>query len=352
MKASASLPRLIKALLRQPVDRTPIWLMRQAGRYLPEYRALRQKVPDFMKFCHTPELAAEVTLQPLLRFPLDAAILFSDILVVPAAMGLAVEFIKGEGPHFPQPVRNMSDIQKLKTVGVMEQLQPVLKTIGLVKQQLSTDIPLIGFAGSPWTCATYMVEGGSSKQFAVIKKLLYTNPLALHALLERLTQATIEYLNAQIHAGVQVVMLFDTWGGVLSPADYEIFSLDYLKKISQSLIRIKNHVPIPVIFFTKGAGQWLEQIANSGCDAVGLDWTTDIKEARKRIGSKVALQGNLDPCILLSDPGNIAQAAKKICNDFGKGSGHVFNLGHGVLPETPPENVAALIAAVQGMVEC
>lgn len=336
----------IRALLRQPVEQTPIWLMRQAGRYLPEYRALREKVPDFMEFCSTAELAAEVTLQPLARFNLDAAILFADILVVPAAMGMSVEFIKGDGPHFPQPLRSHADIKRLVTAGAVERLHYVPQTIQLIQRQLRQRVPLIGFAGSPWTCATYMIEGGSSKQFAVIKALLYREPLVLHDLLQRLTAVTIDYLNAQIAAGVQVVMVFDTWGGVLSNEDYPLFSLHYLQQIAEGLTRQRDGQRIPLIFFTKGGGQWLEKIALSGCDAVGLDWTTDIQTARQLVGTQVALQGNLDPTVLLAEPATIVQAAQKICASYGAGSGHVFNLGHGVLPQTPPENVRVLVDAV------
>lgn len=337
--------RFIKALLRQPVDKTPIWLMRQAGRYLPEYRALRAKTPNFMTFCSTPELAAQATMQPLERFDLDAAILFSDILVVPAAMGLTVEFIQGDGPHFPQPLRSHHDIQRLKTLE-LNSVNYVFETIRLIQQNLPQHLPLIGFAGSPWTCATYMVEGGSSKNFAVIKSLLYREPRVAHELLQRLTAATIAYLNAQIAAGVQAVMVFDTWGGVLSPADYLTFSLHYLQQIAQGLTRRVNNQTIPIIFFTKGGGQWLDKMALSGCDALGLDWMTSIQQARQWVGDKVALQGNLDPCVLLSTPDVIVEKAQKICADYGSGPGHIFNLGHGILPQTPPENVQALVNAV------
>lgn len=337
--------RFIKALWRQPVDKTPVWLMRQAGRYLPEYRALREKTPDFMRFCSTPELAAEATLQPLRRFDLDAAILFSDILVVPQAMGMDVQFVKGDGPHFPKPLRSLQEIQQLQTDDIESRLQYVFSTIRLILQNMPRKLPLIGFAGSPWTCATYMIEGGSSKNFAVIKTMLYRDPKCLHELLQKLTQATIDYLNAQITAGVNAVMLFDTWGGVLSTPDYQNFSLNYLQQIASHLKHPKNG-RIPVIFFTKGGGQWLEKIADSGCDAVGLDWTAAIAQARQRIGHKVALQGNLDPCLLLAEPAQIEQAAQKICQDYGPHPGHIFNLGHGILPQTPPENVSVLVEAV------
>ncbi len=342
--------RLIQALLRQPVDKIPVWLMRQAGRYLPEYRALRAQTPDFMQFCSTPELAAQATLQPLARFDLDAAIIFSDILVVPAAMGMCVQFIKGEGPHFPEPLRSEKDIKKLQIADAVVRLNYVMKTIQLVQQELAGRVPLIGFAGSPWTCATYMIEGGSSKDFAQAKKLMFTKPELLHDLLQQLTRVTIDYLNAQIAAGVQVIMVFDTWGGVLTPTDYQNFSLNYLQQIAQGIKKLHN--TIPLIFFTKGGGQWLEQIADSGCDAVGLDWTVNIQQARARIGNQVALQGNLDPCLLLAEPQQIETAVKKICQDFGVGPGHVFNLGHGILPQTPPDHVQVLVDAVHGFQPC
>lgn len=341
--------RFINALLRRPVDKTPVWLMRQAGRYLPEYRALREKTPDFMTFCSTPELAAQATLQPLARFDLDAAILFSDILVVPQAMGMTVQFIKGDGPHFPQPLRALRDIQQLRAQDAPERLDYVMAAIRLVQRELAHRVPLIGFAGSPWTCATYMVEGGGSKTFSLIKTLLYREPLVVHELLQRLTAVTIQYLNAQIAAGVQAVMVFDTWGGVLSAADYPVFSLNYLRQIAQGLTRQVGDRTIPLIFFTKGGGQWLDKIAAAGCDAVGLDWTTDIQWARSQVGGKVALQGNLDPCWLLAEPAQIERAAQAVCAAYGPGTGHIFNLGHGVLPQTPPDNVRTLVDAVHRM---
>lgn len=340
------MPRLLNALLRQPVDKRPVWLMRQAGRYLPEYRALREKTPDFMTFCSTPELAAQATLQPVTRFDVDAAILFSDILVVPAAMGMEVQFIQGDGPHFPEPLRSHREIKRLNTSNSLDKLNYVFETIKLTQDNLRGRIPLIGFAGSPWTCATYMIEGGSSKTFATIKAMCYREPLLLHELLQRLTEVTIAYLNAQIAAGVQAVMVFDTWGGALSSADYLIFSLHYLRQIAQGLTPHVKGQTIPIIFFTKGGGQWLDKIAASGCHAVGLDWTTDIKQARAQVGDKVALQGHLDPCLLLAEPAQIVAAVEKICADYGSGTGHIFNLGHGILPQTPPDHVRALVDAV------
>jgi len=344
--------RFINALLRKPVDKTPVWLMRQAGRYLPEYRELRIQTPDFMTFCQTPELAAQATMQPLERFDLDAAILFSDILVIPAAMGMDLQFIKGDGPHFSKPLRSHQDIKQLKTQEIVESLDYVFQTIQLIQQNLKGRLPLIGFAGSPWTCATYMVEGGSSKNFSMIKSLLYQQPTVMHELLQNLTEATIHYLNAQIVSGVQAVMVFDTWGGVLTGADYQNFSLNYLRQIAQGLIRQQDGQTIPIIFFTKGGGQWLDKIAASGCHAVGLDWMTDIKHARAMTHNKVALQGNLDPCLLLADQLQIELAVDKICSDYGPGPGHIFNLGHGILPQTPPENVQILVEAVHRFKIC
>ena len=338
--------RFINALLRRPVDKIPVWLMRQAGRYLPEYRALREKTPDFMTFCSTPELAAQATLQPLARFDLDAAILFSDILVVPAAMGMTVQFIKGDGPHFPQPLRSCRDIEQLQTDHALDHLKYVFDAIALTQRHMPRRLPLIGFAGSPWTCATYMVEGGSSKNFAIIKTLLYREPVILHELLQRVTAVTIAYLNAQIAAGVQAVMVFDTWGGVLAHADYPTFSLNYLRQIAQGLTRRVDGQAIPLIFFTKGGGQWLKPMAASGCDALGLDWTTSMQSARAQVGDQVALQGNLDPCLLLAGPEQIEWAVNSICASYGPGPGHVFNLGHGILPQTPPDHVRVLVDAV------
>lgn len=338
--------RLVRALLRQPVDRTPVWIMRQAGRYLPEYRALRKRVPDFLTFCQTPELSAQATLQPVERFDLDAAIIFSDILVIPAAMGLELQFVPGDGPCFVAPLRTPRDLNRLHLPDVEQDLKYVMQAIRQVVQSLKNRIPLIGFAGSPWTCATYMVEGGGSKHFSKIKTLVYQEPQFLHALLQRLADVTVEYLTAQIAAGVRVVMLFDTWGGILTEIDYQYFSLDYMQQIANRVQRQVGDQVIPMIFFTKGGGQWLSRLLASGCDAVGLDWTTSIKEARAQVGHRLALQGNLDPCALFAPASNIAQAVDKILTDYGSGTGHVFNLGHGILPETPPENVQILIDAV------
>lgn len=339
--------RLLRAINHQEVDRTPIWLMRQAGRYLPEYGATRKKAGDFLALCKNPELACEVTLQPLARFDFDAAILFSDILTIPDAMGLGLFFAEGEGPMFETPIRTHRDIEQLGIPDPETELKYVIDAVRLIKKELDGSVPLIGFAGSPWTIASYMVEGGPSKTFSLIKTLLYQEPHALHHLLKKLSQAITLYLNAQIKAGVNVVMLFDTWGGILTPADYKNFSLHYMTEIINNLNPGPAGIHIPTILFTKNGGQWLEIMAASGCNALGLDWTIDIAEARKRVGDKVALQGNLDPAVLYADPAQIYAKVKEILAGYGKGSGHIFNLGHGINPDTPPENVTALVDAVQ-----
>lgn len=341
-KNSLKNDRLLRALQRQPVDCTPLWLMRQAGRYLPEYRAARAKAGDFLTLCKTPKLACEVTLQPIQRYDLDAAIIFSDILTIPDAMGLGLYFTEGEGPRFQQVIRTAADINKLKIPDSNNDLNYVGEAISLVQHELARRIPLIGFAGSPWTIATYMVEGGASKDFKNIKKLLYTEPALLHQLLAKLAMAITDYLNMQITAGVDVVMLFDTWGGVLTARDYELFSLHYMQQIITGL----KHLAVPIILFTKGGGQWLEKIAASGCNGVGLDWTTDIKTAKERVGDCVALQGNMDPTVLYSTPERIRSEVQTILAAYGNASGHIFNLGHGILPDVPPEHVQVLVEAV------
>jgi uroporphyrinogen decarboxylase len=338
--------RLLRALLRQPVDVTPIWIMRQAGRYLPEYRATRERAGSFMNLCRTPELACEVTLQPLERFPLDAAILFSDILTVPDAMGLGLHFVEGEGPRFERPVRTPAEINALAAPDPELELGYVMDAVRLIRRELDGRVPLIGFSGSPWTLATYMVEGGSSKEFARVKGLLYDDPATLHRLLGVLADAVAAYLNAQIAAGAQAVMIFDTWGGSLTPAGYREFSLAYMQRIVERLQRESEGRRVPVTLFTKGGGQWLEDMAASGCDALGLDWTTDIGAARTRVGERVALQGNLDPAVLYASNERVAAEARKVLASFGKGPGHVFNLGHGIHPQIAPERVAALVEAV------
>lgn len=338
--------RFIRALLRQPVDRTPVWIMRQAGRYLPEYREVRAQAGDFMTLCSTPELACEVTLQPLRRFDLDAAILFSDILTIPDAMGLGLYFEEGEGPRFKTTVSSASDIDKLPIPDPGAELSYVTDAVSLIRKELKGKVPLIGFAGSPWTLATYMVEGGSSKTFSRIKALLFEDPGAAHALMSKLADSVAVYLNAQIEAGAQAVMVFDSWGGALTTPHYKAFSLAYMQQIVDQLTREKDGRKIPVILFTKGGGLWLNDIAQTGCDGVGLDWCIDIGDARRQIGEKVALQGNMDPAIMATNPDVIRTEVARILSDFGEGSGHVFNLGHGITPNITPNNVAALVDAV------
>ena len=338
--------RFLRALLRQPVDQTPAWMMRQAGRYLPEYRATRAKAGSFLDLCKNPELACEVTLQPLARFPLDAAILFSDILTIPDAMGLGLYFKEGEGPCFERPIRDARAVQALGVPDPEIELRYVMDAVRTIHQALDGQVPLIGFSGSPWTLATYMIEGGSSKTFAKSKGMLFDAPETLHQLLDTLAQSVTAYLNAQIAAGAQAVMLFDTWGGALSPSDYQHFSLHYMQQIVAGLTREAAGRKVPVTLFTKGGGQWLEQMAATGCDALGLDWTTDLGAARARVGHQVALQGNLDPCALYASPPAIRAAVQKVLASYGSGPGHVFNLGHGIHPQIPPEHAAEMINAV------
>ncbi len=338
--------RLIRALLRQPVDRTPIWIMRQAGRYLPEYKKTRVQAGSFMDLCRSAELACEVTMQPLRRFDLDAAILFSDILTVPDAMGLGLYFEEGEGPKFERPVRSASDVKKLRVPEPETQLDYVLNAVRTIRRELDGQVPLIGFSGSPWTLATYMVEGGSSKEFAHIKGVLYSEPKTLHQLLKVLADSVAAYLNAQIAAGAQAVMIFDTWGGTLTPMAYQEFSLNYMNAIVAQLTREYDGQRIPVTLFTKGGGQWLELQAESGCDALGLDWTVDINDARRRMGGQVALQGNMDPSVLYGSADQIRMEAQRILEGFGPHPGHVFNLGHGIHQGMNPDNVKVLVDAV------
>jgi len=337
---------LLRALLREPVDTTPIWVMRQAGRYLPEYRATRQKAGDFLTLCKTPELACEVTLQPLDRFPLDAAILFSDILTIPDAMGLGLYFTEGEGPKFKNTIRCEADLKKIGIPDPEDDLGYVMDAVRLIRQELGGRVPLIGFSGSPWTLATYMVEGGSAKVFANTKAMMFDRPDLMHQLLDKLSQSVASYLNAQISAGAQSVMIFDTWGGSLNTQNYREFSLQYMKKIVSQLTRENDGRRVPVVLFTKGGAQWLEDIADSGCDAVGLDWTIELKDARARIGDRVALQGNMDPCVLYASPERIRQEVAHILESYGHGNGHVFNLGHGIHPTINPDHTAALVEAV------
>ncbi|WP_372965459.1 uroporphyrinogen decarboxylase [Marinobacter sp.] len=338
--------RFLRALMRQPVDRTPVWMMRQAGRYLPEYRATRAQAGDFLSLCKNTPLACEVTLQPLERYPLDAAILFSDILTIPDALGLGLYFETGEGPKFRKVIRTEADVDALPKMNAESDLDYVMNAVSTIRRELNGRVPLIGFSGSPWTLATYMVEGGSSKDFRETKKLAYGQPEIMHRLLDHLADSVIDYLNGQINAGAQAVQIFDTWGGVLSGWAYEEFSLRYMKKIVAGLIRENEGRRVPVILFTKNGGQWLESIADSGCDAVGIDWTTDIGKARARVGDKVALQGNMDPSMLYAPKKRIREEVADILARYGYGSGHIFNLGHGITPEVDPEHAGAFIEAV------
>ncbi len=339
--------RFLRALLKQPVDVTPVWMMRQAGRYLPEYRATRAKAGDFMNLCMNPELACEVTLQPLDRYPqLDAAILFSDILTIPDAMGQDLYFETGEGPRFRKVVSSLADIEALPVPDPEQDLGYVMDAVRTIRRELNGRVPLIGFSGSPWTLATYMVEGGSSKDFRKSKAMLYDNPKAMHALLDKLAQSVTSYLNGQIRAGAQAVQIFDSWGGSLSAAAYQEFSLTYMRKIVDGLIREHDGRRVPVILFTKGGGLWLESMAEVGAEALGLDWTCDIGSARARVGERVALQGNMDPSVLYANPAAIRAEVARILAAYGKGTGHVFNLGHGITPEVDPAHAGAFFEAV------
>jgi uroporphyrinogen decarboxylase len=336
----------INALLKKEVSRTPIWVMRQAGRYLPEYRQTRKRAGDFLSLCKSSDLACEVTLQPLERFDLDAAILFSDILTIPDAMGLGLHFVENEGPKFSKPLTTLNDIDRLSKPEVGIELAYVFDAVSVIKKNLKGRVPLIGFSGSPWTLATYMVESGSSKNFSKVKGLLFENPKHLHQLLNVLADTVIDYLNAQIEAGADSVMIFDTWGGLLNKESYKNFSLRYMSKIVDGIHRKYDERTIPVTLFTKGGSAWLEQIAATGCDGVGLDWTIEIGEAERRIGSKVALQGNLDPSVLYASPEIITSEAYKVLDQFKGQTGHVFNLGHGITPDVNPESMKVLVDAV------
>jgi uroporphyrinogen decarboxylase len=339
--------RLLRALLREPVDRTPMWMMRQAGRYLPEYKATRAQAGSFMDLCTNKELACEVTLQPLRRYPMDAAILFSDILTIPDAMGLGLHFVEGEGPRFHKPVRSEADVAGLSVVDSRRDLAYVMDAVSTIRSALGGSVPLIGFAGSPWTLATYMVEGGSSRDFARVKTMAFNQPELMHQLLGVLADSVADYLTAQIEAGAQAVQVFDTWGGALGHAAYPEFSLAYMQRIVDQLPRENEGRRIPVILFTKNGGQWLESMADTGADCLGLDWTTDIGQARARVGDRVALQGNMDPAWLRAEPGKIREEVARILASFGHGSGHVFNLGHGITPDINPDHVTAFVDAVQ-----
>ena len=336
----------LRALLRLPTPYTPVWIMRQAGRYLPEYNETRRRAGSFLGLAKNPDFATEVTLQPLARFPLDAAILFSDILTVPDAMGLGLYFAEGEGPKFERPLRDEAAIKQLSVPDINASLRYVTDAVSQIRRALDGSVPLIGFSGSPYTLACYMIEGGSSSDFRNIKSMLFERPDLLHHILEINARAVTAYLNAQIEAGAQAVMIFDTWGGSLSDAAYKAFSLHYIHRIVDGLTRECNGARVPSIVFTKGGGLWLEDIATIGCDAVGLDWTCDIGNARARIGAKVALQGNLDPMALFAQPAQIREQVAQVLASYGAGTGHVFNLGHGVSQFTPPEHVGALVESV------
>ncbi|MBU3068350.1 uroporphyrinogen decarboxylase [Aestuariicella sp. G3-2] len=339
--------RFLRALLKQPVDKTPVWMMRQAGRYLPEYRATRAEAGDFMSLCMNPEKACEVTLQPLDRYPqLDAAILFSDILTIPDAMGLGLYFETGEGPRFKKTARTAAEIEALPVLDTKKDLTYVVDAVSTIRRELNGRVPLIGFTGSPWTLATYMVEGGSSKDYRRTKAMLYDQPEVLHVLLDKLVLSITDYLNQQILAGAQAVQIFDSWGGALSHNAYLEFSLNPMQRIIDGLIKEHEGRQVPVILFTKGGGQWLESMADTGATALGLDWTTDIGAARARVGDRVALQGNMDPAVLYAQPERIRSEVATILQSYGQGSGHIFNLGHGVTPEVNPAHAGAFFEAV------
>ncbi len=339
----------LRALLREPVERTPMWIMRQAGRYLPEYRETRARAGDFMSLCRNPELACEVTLQPLRRYKLDAAILFSDILTVPDALGLGLYFETGEGPKFERPLQSRVAIDRLPDIDVHDSLGYVFDAVRTIRTALDGKVPLIGFAGSPWTVGTYMVEGGSSREFPLIRELAAKEPQLLDRLMAKVAGVTTDYLNAQIEAGAQAVQIFDTWGAALERDDYRRFSLQPMQQIVDGLTREKDGRKIPVILFTKGAGPMLADMVETGCDALGVDWTTSLAEARKYTEDKVALQGNLDPATLREDAETIRKGVSDTLASYGKGPGHVFNLGHGITPDIDPDNVSVLVDAVHEM---
>lgn len=332
----------LRACKKEPVERTPIWIMRQAGRYLPEYRAVREKA-DFLTMCKTPELAAEVTIQPIDIIKTDAAILFSDILVIPEAMGMELEMIESRGPVFHNPIRHEDDVKNLKHIDVESDLKYVLDGVSVTKKELNGRVPLIGFCGSPWTLLTYMVEGSGSKNYAYVKEMIYNKPALAHSLLERIADSCAEYLSAKIRNGANAVQIFDTWGGILTPKDYKEFSLRYIKRIIEKLEKTDE----PVIVFSKGVHHSLKKIANCGADVVGLDWTMNLGKVRKKIGNKVALQGNLDPTTLFANKETIKARVQSVLKSYGEGSGHIFNLGHGILPKVDPEHAKALVQYVK-----
>jgi uroporphyrinogen decarboxylase len=337
----------LRALNREEIPRTPVWVMRQAGRYLPEYLRVRKQAGDFMSLCSNPELACEVTLQPIDRFNLDAAILFSDILTIPDAMGLGLHFEAGEGPKFSNPVKTPADVEKLPVPDPVDSLRYVMDAVSTIRKELDGRVPLIGFSGSPWTLATYMVEGGGTKDFAKIKGLLFSDPDTLHKLLDKTAQSVISYLNAQVESGAQALMIFDTWGGVLAPSKYRDFSLHYMQQIVNGLTREADGRKVPVVLFTKNGGQWLDIMADTGCDGLGVDWTTDLADARALTADRVALQGNLDPSVLYGSPESIRHEVLRVLSSYGSGPGHVFNLGHGIHQHVNPEHLAVMVEAVR-----
>ncbi|MCU7496063.1 MAG: uroporphyrinogen decarboxylase [Ignavibacteria bacterium] len=332
----------LRACRRQKVERTPVWVMRQAGRYLPEYRAIREKA-DFLTMCKTPELASEVTIQPVEIIGVDAAIIFSDILVIPEAMGMELEMNEGKGPVFPKPIRSAEEAKGLKAIDPYRDLKYVMDAIKMTKDALRGRVPLIGFSGSPWTLLTYMVEGRGSKNFSQIKKMIYDNPRLAHELLDKISRAVADYLSAKIEAGVNAVQIFDTWGGILSPSEFSEFSLQYITKVISELKKKDE----PVIVFAKGVHFCLQELTASGADVLGLDWTMDLKSVRDLTGGKVALQGNMDPCVLYAREDVIRKKALEVMESYGNGTGHIFNLGHGILPDTDPENLKALVKFVK-----
>jgi len=333
---------ILRACKRKPTERTPIWIMRQAGRYLPEYRAIRSK-HDFLTMCKTPELAAEVTIQPVDIIGVDAAIIFSDILVIPEAMGMHLKINEGQGPVFTHPIKSKDDVIKLKLPDPSKELKYVMNAISLTKKELNGRVPVIGFAGAPWTILTYMVEGQGSKSFSKVKKLIYGNPELAHILLDKITKATAAYLSAQIEAGANLVQIFDTWAGILSPRDYQVFAMRYVHQLISEI----NRKDEPVIYFPKGVHYLMHELKEIGADAISVDWTLELEKVRRKMGDKVAIQGNLDPTVLYADPSFIKREARKVLSSFGKGHGHIFNLGHGILPDIDPENVKVLVNYVK-----
>jgi len=341
----------LRALRGEKVERTPIWVMRQAGRYLPDYRATRARAGDFLTLCKTPELACEVTMQPIDKFGLDAAILFSDILTIPDAMGLGLVLEEGIGPVFNKPIRSVDDVDKLVIPNVEKDLGYVMEAIRVIRAELNGRVPLIGFTGSPWTLASYMVEGKGSKEFRLIKGMMFEQPEAMHRLLKIVTQSVIDYLKAQVNAGAQSLMVFDTWGGILSTSNYQAYSLAYMEEIVDAVKSDSQTRNVPIVLFTKGGGAWLDMMADTGCDGLGLDWTVDIADAKAQVGERVVLQGNMDPVVMNANPGVVEQQAEAVLASYGvhneNDRGHIFNLGHGIQPHAKPENMTALVETVK-----